>query len=55
MNINKNKKIKITELAKKLNLSVSSVSRALNGYPNISEKTKVKILKAAKKYDYYPQ
>ena len=54
MSIKKNKKIKITELAKKLNLSISSVSRALNGYSNISKKTKVKILKAAKKYDYYP-
>ena len=51
---NKSKKIKITELAKKLNLSVSSVSRALNGYQNISEKTKVRILKAAKKYNYTP-
>ena len=32
----KNKKINITNLAKKLNLSVSSVSRALNGHKNIS-------------------
>ena len=50
----KKKKIKITDLAKKLNLSVSSVSRALNGHKNISEKTKAKILKLAKKYNYSP-
>ena len=50
----KKKKIKITDLAKKLNLSVSSVSRALNGHKNISEKTRDKILILAKKYNYVP-
>ena len=49
-----NKKTNIKDLAKKLNLSVSSVSRALNGHKNISEKTKTKILKLAKKYNYSP-
>jgi len=49
-----NKKTNIKDLAKKLNLSVSSVSRALNGHKNISEKTKAKILKLAKKYNYSP-
>ena len=34
-----NKNIDIKDLAKKLNLSVSSVSRALNGHANISTKT----------------
>jgi len=48
------RKINITDLAKKLNLSVSSVSRALNGHKNISEKTRDKILKSAKKYNYVP-
>ena len=47
----KKKKIKITDLAKKINLSVSSVSRALNGHKNISEKTRDKILKLSKKYN----
>jgi len=47
-------KINIKDLAKKLNLSVSSVSRALNGHPNISEKTTTRIIKAAKKYNYIP-
>ena len=50
----KKRKINITDLAKKINLSVSSVSRALNGHKNISEKTKAKILKLAKKYNYSP-
>jgi LacI family transcriptional regulator len=35
-------------------LSVTSVSRALNGHSNISTKTKEKIIKAAEKYNYYP-
>ena len=47
-------KINIKDLAKKLNLSTSSVSRALNGHPNISHKTTTRIIKAAKKYNYIP-
>ena len=49
-----NKKTNIKDLAKKLNLSASSVSRALNGHKNISKKTREKILKLAKKYNYVP-
>ena len=48
------RRIKITDLAKKLGVSVSSVSRALNGHSNISQKTKDKIFKAAEKYNYFP-
>ena len=48
------KKINITILAKKLNLSVSSVSRALNGHKNISKKTTNRIIKAARKFNYIP-
>ena len=48
------KKINITTLAKKLNLSVSSVSRALNGHKNISKKTTDRINKAARKFNYIP-
>ena len=51
MNISK-KRVNIKELAKKLNLSVSSISRGLNGHKNISEATRKKILKLAKKYNY---
>ena len=46
--MSKNKKINIKELAKKLGLSVSSVSRALNGHDNISQQPKNKIFKTAK-------
>ena len=49
-----NKKTNIKDLAKKLKLSASSVSRALNGHKNISKKTREKILKLAKKYNYVP-
>ena len=49
-----NKNINIKDLAKKLNLSVSSVSRALNGHANISTKTTNRIVRAAQKYNYIP-
>ena len=48
------KKTNITDLAKKLNLSVSSISRALNGHSNISKKTTDRIIKAARKLNYIP-
>ena len=48
------KRINIKDFAKKIGLSVTSVSRALNGHSNISTKTKEKIIKASKKYNYYP-
>ena len=48
------KKINITDLARKLNLSVSSISRALNGHKNISKKTTERIIKAARKFNYFP-
>jgi LacI family transcriptional regulator len=48
------KRIKITELAKKIGVSTSSVSRALNNHSNISQKTKNIIFKAAQKYNYIP-
>ena len=52
--MNIQKRINIKELAKKIGVSVTSVSRALNGYTNISLKTKDKIFKAAQKYNYFP-
>ena len=48
------KRINIKDFAKKIGLSVTSVSRALNGHSNISTQTKEKIIKAAEKYNYYP-
>ena len=40
----------IKELAKKLNLSITTVSRALGGYSDVSEKTREKVKKYAQKY-----
>lgn len=42
----------LTEFAKKLGLSVSTVSRALNGYSDVSEKTRRQIFEAAEKLGY---
>ena len=44
----------ITELAKKIGLSITTVSRALGDYDDVSQKTKEKIKKMAKKYNYVP-
>ena len=48
------KRINIKDFASKIGLSVTSVSRALNGHSNISKKTKDKIVKAAARYNYFP-
>ena len=48
------KRINIKDFANKIGLSVTSVSRALNGHTNISTKTKERIIKAAEKYNYFP-
>lgn len=37
-----------------LGLSQTTVSRALNGYPEVSEKTRLKVLAAARKHNYSP-
>ena len=44
----------IKKLAKILNLSITTVSRGLGGYPDVSEKTRKKIIKFANKYNYSP-
>jgi len=44
----------IRKLAKKLNLSITTVSRALGNYSDVSEKTKIRVLNLAKKYNYSP-
>ncbi len=50
----KNKKATIHEIAAKLNITASTVSRALNNNPRISEETKKKVLKVAKQINYQP-
>ena len=44
----------IKELAKKLGLSITTVSRALGGYSDVSEKTRERVKKYANKYHYSP-
>ncbi|WP_223424316.1 LacI family DNA-binding transcriptional regulator [Tateyamaria pelophila] len=44
----------LKELARTLGLSQTTVSRALNGYPEVSVKTRDRILRAAKAYEYKP-
>ncbi len=44
----------LKELSIILNLSQTTVSRALNGYPEVGEKTRLRVLEAAEKYNYHP-
>jgi LacI family transcriptional regulator len=44
----------IREIAKKLGLSITTVSRALDGYPDVSPKTREIVQKAAKEMGYIP-
>ena len=44
----------IKKLAKKIGLSITTVSRALSGYSDVSDETRKKVFKYAKKYKYSP-
>ena len=46
--------VNLRELAKMLELSPTTVSRALAGYPDVSSKTRSRVREAAKKFDYFP-
>jgi DNA-binding LacI/PurR family transcriptional regulator len=48
------KRVTIKELAKVLNLSPSTVSRALSDHPDISKATKEKVREASKMFNYSP-
>ncbi|MFI1743358.1 LacI family DNA-binding transcriptional regulator [Thalassobellus sediminis] len=48
------KKITIKDVANKLNVSTSTISRALNNHYSISDKTKVLVRKAAEELNYTP-
>ncbi|QYK40453.1 MAG: substrate-binding domain-containing protein [Paracoccaceae bacterium] len=44
----------LKELAEKLGLSPTTVSRALNGYPEVNEATRERVLAAARRHNYRP-
>lgn len=44
----------LKELAQKLGLSPTTVSRALNGYPEVNEATRERVMAAAKEHNYHP-
>jgi len=48
------KRVTLKELAKELNVSIPTVSKALSGSKEISNETKERIVKLAKKYNYSP-
>src|SRR6187200_599145 len=50
----KKERATIHDIAKKLNITASTVSRALKDHPRISESTKLAVQNAAKKLNYQP-
>lgn len=46
--------MKLKELSRHLGLSPTTVSRALNGYPEVSERTRQRVLDAAQRHGYSP-
>ncbi len=44
----------LRELARRLNLSVTTVSRALNGFPEVKESTRRRVVEAAQEFGYVP-
>ncbi len=50
----KNKHISLKDLAKELDVSISTVSRALKDHPDISDNVKNQVKKLASKYGYTP-
>jgi LacI family transcriptional regulator len=44
----------LKELAQRLGLSPTTVSRALNGYPEVNEATRERVAAAAKEHNYHP-
>lgn len=48
------KTITLKQIAEELNISVTTVSKALKDYPDVSKKTKQRVLDLAKKLNYIP-
>lgn len=51
---NAGRRVTINDLARQLGISKSTVSRALNGYSDISEATQIRVASTAKKMGYRP-
>ncbi|WP_460275180.1 LacI family DNA-binding transcriptional regulator [Celeribacter sp. ULVN23_4] len=49
-----NARVTITDLSQALSLTKGTVSRALNGYPDISETTRTRVIRAAQAMGYHP-
>lgn len=54
MNRNGGFMVSIKEVAKHAGVAISTVSKVLNGYPNVSEETKKKVQDAIKELNYIP-
>ena len=50
----KRDKMNIYDIARLSGVSIATVSRVVNGSPNVSEKTKEKVLAVIKKSEYTP-
>lgn len=46
--------VRLKDIAAHLGLSITTVSRALAGYPDVAEKTRQRVLQAAEEMGYYP-
>jgi LacI family transcriptional regulator len=46
--------MRLKELATALGLSQTTVSRAINGYPEVSEATRARVMEAARRHNYQP-
>jgi LacI family transcriptional regulator len=46
--------VTIQDIAQHLNLAVSTVSKALNNYPDVSQQTKDRVIEVARDFGYYP-
>ena len=44
----------IRDVAKRLNLSITTVSRALDGYSDVAEDTRQKVIETAQEMGYVP-
>src|SRR5262245_43723457 len=52
--MSKKEKVTIHDIARKLNITASTVSRALKDHPRIRQETKKAIVKAAQRLNYQP-